>query len=253
MRTSPEPATTPPVRRWRRSWRSSAPHARSSNTQVDLLVTACEESGLLGAQAYARGRRSGSAGTLFLNFDTVGGDVPLTYIKAEGARPASRLAASRRHLEQIAAERPELGLRPAAGTPGLPTDATVMMARGEEAVTLLAQGESVPHYHQPTDTFEHIHPPTIERALEAGRELLTRLDRELPTRLASRRGLAPGAGLLGRARHAAPRRRRPRACAQLPSQRGLQGVPTGSRCGQSGPLVPNRNTRSGHSRFAKQE
>ena len=56
-----------------------------------------------------------------------------------------------------------------------------MMARGAEAVTLLAQGESVPHYHQPSDTYEHIHPPTIERTLETGRELLTRLDREVST------------------------------------------------------------------------
>jgi acetylornithine deacetylase/succinyl-diaminopimelate desuccinylase-like protein len=149
-------------------------------TTVDLLITTCEESGLLGAQAYARGPRERIDGTLFVNFDTVGGDVPLTYIRREGStvpRSASpRLVA---HLERIAAERPELGLRAAHGTPGLPTDATVMMARGEEAVTLLAQGDSVPHYHQTTDTYENVHPPTIERTLETGRELLTRLDREV--------------------------------------------------------------------------
>ena len=54
-----------------------------------------------------------------------------------------------------------------------------MLARGEEAVTLLAQGDSVPNYHWPTDTYENIHPPTVERALETGRELLARLDREV--------------------------------------------------------------------------
>ena len=54
-----------------------------------------------------------------------------------------------------------------------------MMARGEEAVTLLAQGDSVPHYHQTTDTYENVHPPTVERTLETGLELLTRLDREV--------------------------------------------------------------------------
>ncbi len=36
----------------------------------------------------------------------------------------------------------------------------------------------MPHYHQTTDTYENVHPPTIEKALEAGRELLSRLDRE---------------------------------------------------------------------------
>jgi hypothetical protein len=150
-----------------------------AHTQVDLLITSCEESGILGAQAYARGARDRVAGTIFLNFDTVGGDVPLTYVMREGTTvprgPSQRLV---RHLEQIAGDRPDLGLRPAPGTPGLPTDATVMMARGEEAVTLLAQGDSVPHYHQPSDTYENVHPPTIARTLEAGRELLTRLDRE---------------------------------------------------------------------------
>jgi len=151
-----------------------------AHTRVDLLITTCEESGLLGAQAYARGPRERIDGTLFLNFDTVGGDVPLTYIEREGTTvprsASSRLVA---HLEQIAGDRPELGLQPAPGTPGLPTDATVMMARGEEAVTLLAQGDSVPHYHQMTDTYENVHPPTVERTLETGRELLTRLDREV--------------------------------------------------------------------------
>jgi Zn-dependent M28 family amino/carboxypeptidase len=148
-----------------------------AHTQVDLLVTSCEESGLLGAQAYARGPRERVEGTLFVNFDTVGGDVPLTYVLHEGTT-VPRAASPRLvgHLERIATDRPDLGLRPAAGTPGFPTDATLMMARGEEAVTLLAQSDHVPHYHQPSDTYENIEPSAIARALETGRELLARLD-----------------------------------------------------------------------------
>jgi hypothetical protein len=150
---------------------------RLRNTQVDLLITGCEEVGMLGAQAYARGRPERVRGTVFVNFDTVGGDVPLTYILGEGMprrRASARLVGL---LEQIARDRPELGLVPAPGTPGLPTDATVMMARGEEAVSLLAQGATVPHYHQPTDTYQNIAPATVGRALEVGRDLLYRLDR----------------------------------------------------------------------------
>jgi hypothetical protein len=146
------------------------------HTRVDLLINGCEESGLLGAQAYARGNPDRLRDTMFVNFDTVGADVPLTYILSEGTPPhaaAPRLVAL---LEEIAADRPEIGLAPAKGTPGLPTDATVMMAGGAEAVTLLAQGRTVPNYHQTTDTFANLHAATVNHALETGRELLQRLD-----------------------------------------------------------------------------
>jgi len=151
------------------------------HTEVDVLITSCEESGLLGAQAYARRHRLRAAETTFLNFDTVGGDVPLTYILREGGGAITRPAPERliELLEQIAARRPELGLRAAEATPGLPTDATVMRARGWDAVTLLAQGETIPNYHWPTDRYENIAAATVQRALETGRELLRALDAQV--------------------------------------------------------------------------
>jgi len=151
-----------------------------AHTEVDVLVTGCEESGILGAQAYARRHRLRAAETTFINFDTVGGDVPLTYIMREGTGAVTRPASPRlvQHLEEIAKRRPALGLTPADTTPGLPTDATPMRARGWEAVTLLAQGDTVPHYHWPTDTYENVAPAAIQRALETGRELLRALDAE---------------------------------------------------------------------------
>src|SRR6185503_7981511 len=94
------------------------------HTDVHLLVTSCEESGLLGAQAYARAHGQDAAGTTFVNFDTVGGDVPLTYILQEGG-PARSWPASPRLVqlaEAIARRRPELGLGPAPTNPGPPTD-----------------------------------------------------------------------------------------------------------------------------------
>ena len=151
-----------------------------AHTEVDVLVTGCEESGILGAQAYARRHRLRAAETTFINFDTVGGDVPLTYIMREGTGAVTRPASPRlvKHLEEIAKRRPALDLTPADTTPGLPTDATPMRARGWEAVTLLAQGDTVPHYHWPTDTYENVAPAAIQRALETGRELLRALDAE---------------------------------------------------------------------------
>ena len=150
------------------------------HTEVELLITSCEESGMLGAQDYARRHKLRAAETTFLNFDTVGGPAPLTYILREGSATLSRPAPERlvRMLEAIAQRRPDLGLAPARATPGLPTDATPMRARGWEAVTLLAQGNTIPNYHWPTDDYEHVDPPTVTRALETGRELLRVLDAE---------------------------------------------------------------------------
>ena len=152
------------------------------HTEIRLLITSCEESGLLGAQAYARQHVAAAAGTVFINFDTVATDAPLTYILEEGSalatRPASPLLIEL--AERIAARRPELALGPARATPGLPTDATVLRARGWEAITFLAQEGPIPHYHLPTDTVENISPDTVGRALEVGREMLRELDREAP-------------------------------------------------------------------------
>jgi Peptidase family M28 len=151
------------------------------HTEVRLLVSGCEESGVLGAQAYARNHAAEATRTTFVNFDTVGGEAPLTYILREvsggKARPASpRLVEL---SEAIARRRPDLGLRPASTTPGLPTDATVFLARGWEAITFLAQAAEggAPNYHWPTDTYENVSEDAIARALETGRELLRDLDR----------------------------------------------------------------------------
>jgi Peptidase family M28 len=154
------------------------------HTEVDILITSCEESGLLGAQAYARRHRLRAGETTFLNFDTVGGDVPLTYILREGTGALTRPAPPSliAMLEQIAERRPELGLEPAQTTPGLPTDATPMRARGWDAVTLLAQGETIPNYHWPTDTYANVAPHTVQNALETGRELLGALDAQVRRR-----------------------------------------------------------------------
>jgi acetylornithine deacetylase/succinyl-diaminopimelate desuccinylase-like protein len=150
------------------------------HTEIRLLVTSCEESGLLGAQAYARAHVDEAGHTTFLNFDTVGGDVPLTYILKEGGPTQFRPASPRlvRFAEAVARRRPELGLEPARSTPGLPTDATVFRARGWEAITFLARSErGIPNYHLPTDTYDRISTDAVERALETGREMLRELDR----------------------------------------------------------------------------
>jgi hypothetical protein len=149
-------------------------------TTVDLLVTGCEEAGVLGAQAYLREHPERARRTVFVNFDTVGGDAPLTYVLREGTAGAIMRPASRRlvaAVERLGRRRPELSLRPAKATAGLPTDVAPVLARGLEGITLLAQADRIPNYHWPTDVWENVAPETVARAVEVGRELLAEIDR----------------------------------------------------------------------------
>jgi peptidase M28-like protein len=163
------------------------------HTEVRLLVTSCEESGLLGAQAYARAHAAEGARTTFLNFDSVGGDAPLTYVLREGSATQTRAASPAlvQLAEAIARRRPELDLVPARTTPGLPTDATVFRARGWEAITLLAQSDrGIPNYHRPSDTYGNVSPDAVARTLETGREFLKELDRAAAAQAAGTRSPA---------------------------------------------------------------
>ena len=146
------------------------------STRVVLLMTGCEEAGLLGAQAFLRAHET--SGWLFVNFDSVGGEATLRYARREGmvqkwsADPGLLAVA-----ERIRSERPDLGLEPAEGPIGLTYDATAVMARGGRALTFVAGNGVIPNYHRPSDTLENVDPDALSRALEVGREMLAAIDR----------------------------------------------------------------------------
>ena len=146
------------------------------STRVVLLMTGCEESGLLGAQAFLRGRDT--SGWLFLNFDSIGGPATLRYMRREGlmlkwdADPALVAIA-----ERVAGDRPELELRAAEGPIGLTYDVTPVLARGGRGLSLVAGNGTIPNYHWPTDTVENVDRGSVARALEVGREMVAAVDR----------------------------------------------------------------------------
>ena len=148
-----------------------------ADTRVVVLMTGCEESGMLGARAFLDSHDT--SGWVFLNFDNIGGDVPLHFLPREGvgrlleADPALQALAA-----DIASSRPELGLR-AAGRPiGLTYDATPVMARNGRALTFVAADEdgAIPNYHWPTDTSDNVSVEALDRALEVGRLMLAAID-----------------------------------------------------------------------------
>ncbi|MGI8633612.1 MAG: M28 family metallopeptidase [Solirubrobacterales bacterium] len=159
-------------------------HARPlEGSNVVLLLTGCEEAGLMGVQQFLRSRDT--RGWVFVNFDGVGAPGTLRYLAREGFGPswqADRLLAGA--LEAIARQRPELGLRAQPRNAGLTYDATPILARGGRAVTLSVQNGTIPNYHRPTDTMANLDPAALDRALTVGRHMLAAIERgevDLPT------------------------------------------------------------------------
>ena len=200
---------------------------------------------MLGARPTCARTPNAPPRTTFLNFDTVGGDVPLTYILHEGSVPREGECPARRDAR---ADRGQpAGARPAAGACDAgPADRRApALAHGYEAITLLAQGDYDPALPPADATHTRTsHPPTVERTLEVGRELLARLDAEPTEAGAGRRSVTrlrvgPGAGLLGPGdRAAAPRAALARRGCRASLRRGGAGQV------RRGDVAPARDSRA---------
>jgi hypothetical protein len=147
-----------------------------ASTRLVILLTGCEESGLLGIRSFLR--RHDTRGWSFVNFDSVGSSATLRYLPTEGvmrrwaADPALVSLAAR-----VARARPELGLAPADGPIGLTYDATAVLAAGGRAITFVAGDNGlIPNYHRPSDTLANVDRETLARAVVVGRELLALID-----------------------------------------------------------------------------
>ncbi len=145
------------------------------STRIVLCLTGCEEAGTLGAKRFLLDHDTD--GWLFLNFDNVGGDGTLRYLRREGvishwnADPGLVAAA-----EDVAARRPDLRMAPEDDPAGLTYDASQVHAHGGRGLTLSIQDGFIPNLHLPTDTTENVDRDGVRRALEAGRELVAAID-----------------------------------------------------------------------------
>ena len=148
-----------------------------TSSRVVVLMTGCEESGLLGAQAFLRSRDT--SGWLFVNFDSVGGPGTLRYVRREGiVQKWDADSALLEIAERVGSRRPRLELAASEGPIGLTYDVTPVLARGGRGLSFVAgDGGVIPNYHWPTDTPENLGPGALERALEVGREVLAAIDR----------------------------------------------------------------------------
>lgn len=144
-------------------------------TRVVLLMTGCEEAGTLGAQAFLR--EHDTAGWLFVNFDNVGGDGSVRFLRREGVlakwdADPGLIAAAAGVMERL----PELRMAPEDSPAGLTYDSSPVLAGGGRALTLSVQDGSIPNLHWPTDTLANVDRDGVSRALRAGRELIGEIE-----------------------------------------------------------------------------
>lgn len=150
-------------------------HGRPRTTRVVALFCGAEEAGTLGSQAFRREHPCEE--WIFVNFDNVGGDCPVRFLRREGvigkfdADPALVAAA-----ERIARDRPELDLRGTDDPAGTTYDSSPILAHGGRAMTISVQDGRIPDLHWPTDTPERIDAGAVARTLEVGRELIAAVE-----------------------------------------------------------------------------
>lgn len=149
---------------------------------VDLtvLLTGCEETGMLGAAAWASSNRRLRERCVFLNLDGLGFGPP-HYLQAEVPIVGLPRRYDRRLLalaDVVAAgvEKPPVGI----ALPG-PTDGLAFLAKGFRGLTVVGcqPNGRLPFWHQPGDTPEHVDFPHAQEGLEFAWLLLRAMAEDL--------------------------------------------------------------------------
>jgi Peptidase family M28 len=140
------------------------------DVELVLLLTGCEETGLLGAAAWADAHHDEirAVPTLFLNLDGLGFGPP-RFLGAEvpvAGLPISYPAALVDQCRRIVDARPLAVFGP--------TDGLAFLVRGIPGITLIGcqDGGHLPHYHQLTDTPDRVDFDAAWRGIEYAAALL---------------------------------------------------------------------------------
>lgn len=145
-------------------------------TRVIILVTGSEESGVHGMSAFLD--QHDTTDWMFINFDGVSADAPLRVLSKEGGPLGSHRAdpGLMRLAAEVGTEDPDLLVEPLEYGSGLPYDATVVLASGGRAMSVVNQDGPIPDYHWPTDSFDKVSRPAFERAVRFVEAVLDRVD-----------------------------------------------------------------------------
>jgi len=155
-------------------------HFRHDGTELVVLVSGCEESGLSGAAAWARRHRQELAEvpTVFLNLDTIGCQ-QLHFLMNECALHGLFLEYPEVLLELCQSVAMEMGLEFTQPHP-IPThtDGLALLVRGLPGVTITSCGEDslIPNYHLMSDRAANLDFHAVYRASEFAWRVLMELE-----------------------------------------------------------------------------
>jgi hypothetical protein len=146
--------------------------------EVWLVATGSEEAGLVGMLHFWRAHAKELAGAHFLNLDNLGRG-QLVYTTAEGMLRRRQAGPALVRAAEAAAR--ELGIA-ARGRPYLTmsTDAQVPLARGAQALTIIAlDPRGIPYdWHWASDVPEQVEPENLNDAFRLALGVLRQLDKE---------------------------------------------------------------------------
>ena len=152
---------------------------RPVHVETWTLFTSGEEAGMAGLRRFLTDNQFDPDRTFFVNVDSVGsGNV--RYTRSEGLIvPLRSSPVLTRMAGEIGRNHPEWAVRPQAHQL-LPTDQYVALSNGYQAIGVFAvdPGGHVPHWHQLTDTVEHIDVRTVTTAADFVLALVRRIDSE---------------------------------------------------------------------------
>ena len=134
--------------------------------EVWFVATGSEEVGTVGMKAFLKAYEADLRDSLIINVDNIGsGNV--CYVTREGM--AKRYFSDRRVVSAArrAAREADLSVKPREYR-GLSTDATVALARGFRAMSVMAFDINgrLPHWHQTTDTMENVSEANLDLAVD---------------------------------------------------------------------------------------
>lgn len=160
------------------AWRDNAP---ASDVELLVLLSGCEECGLLGAAAWADAHRQEirSLPTVFLNIDGIGLGPP-RLLGIEVPVAGLPLRADPAVLQVALDVARDMGLSD-VGPYTLPTtDGVAFLARGIRGATIVGfqAGGVLPNYHTPRDTANNMDWPSARQGLEFANRVCRRLATE---------------------------------------------------------------------------
>jgi hypothetical protein len=135
-------------------------------TEVWLVVVGCEEVGADGSMDFVHRHKAELADAAFLIIDGIGaeGSIPYYLTRETLLRPLKYPEESLKIVKEVAAEHPELDVRP-FDMKGVYTDGTPVLMAGLKCLAFVNHDPSgwIPNWHQPSDNLDHIDPKVLER------------------------------------------------------------------------------------------